>query len=129
MRFTLILVLLGLSTVVTLCAADSAQMTSKQELRAAEASARAAADYERIAYYYRSQANGFRIKAAEEDQAAAQWASNYAGRTKTPNPYDSAKLLASYYKNKAERAERKADENLKAARASAVSTEATASSH
>ena len=129
MRYTLILVLLGSGAAATLGAAESAQITSKQELKAAEASARTAADYERIGYYYRTQANDFRIKEAEEEQAAAQWASYYAGRAKTPNPYNSAKLLASYYENKAEQAASKADENLKSARASEKSPEITASRH
>jgi spore coat polysaccharide biosynthesis protein SpsF (cytidylyltransferase family) len=97
MKHTFILVLLSSCAAAMLSAAEPGQITSKQELKAAEASARTATDYERIGYYYRAQANDFRIKEAEEEQAEARWASYYAARTKTPNPYNSAKLLASYY--------------------------------
>src|SRR5208283_5449250 len=102
MRQTFILVLMTSCAAAVLWAAEPAQITSKQELKAAEANARTAADYERIGYYYRAQASDFRIKEAEEEQSAAQCASYYAGRTKTPNPYNSAKLLAAYYESKAE---------------------------
>src|SRR5271169_430243 len=109
MRHTFILVLLGSCAAAVLSAVEPTQITSKQELKAAEASARTTADYERIGYHYRSQANEFRIKEAEEEQAAAQWATYYADRTKTPNPYNSARLLASYYQSKAEQAASKAE--------------------
>jgi hypothetical protein len=127
MRYTFILALLGSCALTALCAAEPGQITSKQELKAAEASARTAADYTRIGYYYRAQANDLRIKEGVEEQAAAQWAGYYAGRTKTPNPYNSAKLLASYYEGKAELASRKADENLKSARTRETSPALTAS--
>ena len=127
MRHTFILVLLGSCAAAVLSAVEPAQITSMQKLKAAEASARTTADYERIGYYYRSQANEFRIKEVEEEQAAAQWASYYAGRTKVPNAYTSARLLASYYQDKAEQADRKADENLRAARAHETSPTVTVS--
>jgi hypothetical protein len=123
MRHTLILVLLGSCAAAVMSAGEPAQISSKQDLKAAEASARTAADYERIVNYYRALANDFGIKEAEEEQAEAQWASYYADRTKTPNPYNSAKLLASYYQSKAEQATRKADENLQTARAHEKSPE------
>ncbi len=129
MRHVICLVLLGSFASAVRSAADPAQITSKQELKAAEANARSAADFERIGYYYRAQANDFRIKQAREEQAAAQWATYYAGRTKTPNPYNSAKMLASYYENKAEQADRRADENLKLARAHETSPESKPNPH
>jgi len=108
-------VLLG-SVVGVISAAEPTQISSKQELKAAVAGARTPADHERIAYYYRSQADEFKRKQAEEEQRAAQWANIYAGRTKTPNAYDSAMKLASYYKEEARKALDKADEHAKLAR-------------
>ena len=112
-------VLIG-SVVGVISAAEPAPISSKQELKAAVASARTPGDLERIAYYYRSQADEFKRKQIEEEQRAADWANIYAGRTKTPNPYDSAMKLARYYKEEAQKALNHADEQMKLAHTSGI---------
>lgn len=121
MRRAFVAVLIG-SVVGVISAAEPTQISSKQELKAAVASARTPADHERIAYYYRSQADEFKRKQAEEEQRAAQLANIYASRTKKPNAYDSAMKLASYYKEEAQKALNKASEHAKLARTAGTVT-------
>jgi hypothetical protein len=123
MKHTLVLVLVSSCAALVLSASEPGQITSKRELKAAEASARTPADYERIGYYYRVQAGDFRAKEAEAEQAEAQWSNYYAERTKLPNPYSSARLLASFYESKAQQALNKAAEEVKLAHAAEASPE------
>ena len=74
---------------------------NQAELRRSLAAARTAADHARIAVYYRQVAQVYMGKQAEEERIAAQWQKQYERWTKTPNPYQSAKNLAAYYKQRA----------------------------
>jgi hypothetical protein len=69
------------------------------ELRAALATAKTEADHAKIAYYYHRAATSYAQKRAEEEQIAAKWQAQYGSWSKSPNPYQSARNLAAYYRD------------------------------
>jgi hypothetical protein len=84
------------------------QTLTKKELKALTASAKTAADHERIADYYRSEAK--RLQAKEHEQELGEYYKNPARYpSKYPTMGDHCRSLASYYKMAATRATAQAD--------------------
>lgn len=86
------------------------QILSKKELRTLITSANTAADHERIADYYRSEAKRLERKRLEHEQELAEYYKNparYPG--KYPTMGDHCRSLAAYYQIAAQKANAKAD--------------------
>ena len=74
------------------------KINSPAELRQALATAESGADHARIASYYHRTALVYAAKQAEEERTANRWEKQYANWSKSPNPYQTAKNLAAYYR-------------------------------
>jgi hypothetical protein len=80
---------------------QSGPITNQRELRRSLASASTPQEHARIAEYYRASAAAYAAKQAEEERIATQWQRQYENWAKTPNPYQSARNLAAYYRERA----------------------------
>jgi hypothetical protein len=89
---------------------------TRKELRALIASAKTPADHERIAAYYRAEAQHLAAKHREHEEDLAEY---YKNPSRYPSKYptmgDHCRSLASYYKMAAERASTLADMHEKVA--------------
>jgi hypothetical protein len=90
--------------------ANQQQTLTKRELKAFTASARTAADHERIAEYYRVEAKRLGAKQHEHEQELAEY---YKNPVRYPSKYptmgDHCRSLAAYYKMAALKAAAQAD--------------------
>ncbi len=92
------------------------QILSKKELKRLITSASTAADHQRIADYYRSEAKRLEQKRLEHEQELAEYYKNparYPG--KYPTMGDHCRSLAAYYQIAARKANAKADMHLRLA--------------
>jgi len=112
---TLAMLLVTLAVATLTVFGQEGAISSQRELKKALASARTPADHARIAYYYHQAAHTYVQKQSEEEQIAAQWKKQYESWEKSPNPYQSAKSLATYYAKLARDASNRAEEQDKLA--------------
>jgi hypothetical protein len=107
-----IAVRLLLATAIAMPLAQSAvqRTLTKKELKALTASAKTAADHERLAEYYRFEAKRLETKQREHERELAEY---YENPVRYPSKYptmgDHCRSLAAYYKMAASKANAQAD--------------------
>ena len=111
-------ILLSVAMALTLAQpAGQKDKLTRKELKGLIASAKTPADHERIAAYYRAQAEQLKAKHREHERDLAEYYKNpsrYPG--KYPTMGDHCRSLAGYYKMAAERAATSAEMHEKLAR-------------
>ena len=104
MRIVAILLAIAVATPVARPAVEQEKLSHK-ELKALIASARTPADHERIAAYYRAEAQTLAAKQREHEEELEQYYKNTARYpSKYPTMGDHCRGLATYYKMTAQKA-------------------------
>jgi hypothetical protein len=98
-------------------AQSSSIQLSRRDLRRAEANARTSEDHLRLAQYYHAKAAENQRKLVEAEDLVEYWGEKpwMVYRNKIPNPYQSAKARADYFRREVEAAARLASAHERAA--------------
>jgi len=99
--------------------ADTTEPLTAREVRKAEARARTAADHLRLAAWYRSEARQAQANLAEQEALVRSLSRSpeLATRSKTPNPLWNAQAWARIYREKLQKANKRAAEHERVAAA------------
>ncbi len=96
---------------------DAVPQYTRKQLREMAAHARTTQDHERLAVYYRGQERFYRQKGAEQKQALEEYnKAPQSSHSKYPTPGHSARHLASYYTQQADKSAALASEQEKRAK-------------